>query len=172
MPQVKLVGAQFTRIPRLPSGFTELHRNQTVNLTAAEWAAISESQKQVLEITVPVAGDVESAPAGGIAASNVQGALNELDAEKANAGDVRAIKTIRGTTGSIAGSGTVDVQFNFATAWPDVNYTVSREIEDATGELRVLCLISKLVGSVTLRIQNTNAVTARTGTIHITAVHD
>lgn len=47
--KLKLVGAQQTRIPRLPSGHTEVYRNQTVTVTEEEYENLG-AQAAVFEI--------------------------------------------------------------------------------------------------------------------------
>lgn len=83
-------------------------------------------------------------------------------------------RSARATTGSVAGGGTVDVTVTFATAFADTAYTVQASVEqaDAGDTLRVMKVVSRAAGSCVVRVVNTNATTAFTGTVHATAFHD
>lgn len=79
----------------------------------------------------------------------------------------------RVSTGSIVANATSSI----SVSWPvgsfiDTNYSVFATVEDSNNDLRVLNVTSKAVGSATVRVQNTNGSNARTGTLHVFAIHD
>lgn len=88
-------------------------------------------------------------------------------------GAVAQTRTARVTTGSIAGSGSANVTVNFA-AFSDTNFTVSAEVEEATAgdSLRIRKVLSRTAGSVTVLVANQDTLNARTGTVHVLAIHD
>lgn len=82
------------------------------------------------------------------------------------------VRRVRVTTGAIAAGATADVVCAFA-AFADLSYTAPMPgIEDASGSLRVDAIVARAVGSITARVRNTDGINARTGTLHVLAVHD
>lgn len=96
------------------------------------------------------------------------------DAELSSSVASLAAKTTAGrvTTGAIAGAGSVAVVLTLAAAMPDLNYTVAAAVEDVNFDLSVRSVVSKTTTQVTVEVVNNNAVTARTGILHVIAVHD
>lgn len=82
-------------------------------------------------------------------------------------------RTARVTTGAIAGGGSANVTVNFA-AFSDTNFTVSAEVEELTAgdSLRIRKVLSRTASSVTVLVANQDTLNARTGTVHILAIHD
>lgn len=78
----------------------------------------------------------------------------------------------RVTTGSIAGSASADVTVTWDTAFPDTNYTATVGVEEANGDLRIGCIKSRTTTQMVVRVDNRNALSARTGTLHATAIAD
>lgn len=83
------------------------------------------------------------------------------------------IRTARASTGSVAGGGTANVTVNFD-AFADTNFTASATVDEGTAgdSLRVLKVLSRMAGSVTVLVVNQDALNARTGTVHVLAIHD
>lgn len=50
---------------------------------------------------------------------------------------------------------------------PSADYTVNVALEDSTGDMRLIGVSSKTATQVVVRVQNVNAITARTGTLHL-----
>lgn len=86
-------------------------------------------------------------------------------------GNRRAV-SVRQTTGSLAGSAVVNVVVVFPTALASTSYTVVASVEDASSDLRVLGVVSRTTADVTVRVQNVNTLTARTGSLHVIAFAD
>lgn len=78
----------------------------------------------------------------------------------------------RVTTGSIGGAASATVVFTLPTAMPDTSYTVAVSVEESNFDLSVRGVVSKTASTVSVRVTNNNAVTARTGTLHVFAIHD
>ncbi|MBW3663582.1 MAG: hypothetical protein KY469_10825 [Actinobacteria bacterium] len=84
--------------------------------------------------------------------------------------DVRAVRV---ATGSIGATGEADITVTFPTAFPDTNYTATAivEIDDPGESLRVRRMRVKTADSCVVNVVN-NAITSRTGTLHVIAIHD
>jgi hypothetical protein len=82
-----------------------------------------------------------------------------------------SVRHARAATGSIAGGATATVPVSFS-GFADTNYTASAEVEDSNGELQVRGITARTASSVTVRVANLNTLTARTGTVHLIAIHD
>lgn len=82
-------------------------------------------------------------------------------------------KTLRVTTGPILAGTTVDVTATWASAFADINYTVTAVVEDDTvGDGLVLLRVeSRTAAGVVVRIQNADSVD-RTGTLHLIGIAD
>lgn len=74
---------------------------------------------------------------------------------------------VRQTTGSVAGSGAVSVVLVLPQAMASTSYTAVAVVEDSTGDLTVRAVLARTTTDVTVQVRNTNAVTARTGTVHL-----
>lgn len=76
------------------------------------------------------------------------------------------------TTGSVAGSATAVVTVTWDTPFANTNYVVVAEVLETTAaaSLRVDKIQSLSTSAVTVRVTNADAVTARTGTLHLLAV--
>ncbi len=84
-------------------------------------------------------------------------------------------KVIRATTGAIAGGATVEVTFTWPSAFPNANYTVAAITEEATAgtsTLRVRRIVSRTASQIVVRIENSDTLAARTGTLHAVGVLD
>ncbi|MCI0402194.1 MAG: hypothetical protein L0212_01560 [Acidobacteria bacterium] len=91
------------------------------------------------------------------------------------AADGSGFKHRRVTTGSIAAGSHGSVTVNWTTAFVDANYTVNCSVVEATAgtnTLRIHHLESVAAGSVVVRVVNDDGTTAKTGTLHCTAIHD
>lgn len=73
------------------------------------------------------------------------------------------------STGSIAAATTTTVTLTWATPFPSADYAVNATIEDSTGDMRNLGISSHTETQVVVRVQNLNALLARTGTLHLQA---
>lgn len=87
------------------------------------------------------------------------------------------VRTARVSTGSIIGAGQANVTVTWPSAFADANYTVVAVVEHgtdptSTSELLLKRVISKAAASCVVQVQNQDAVTANTGTIHAIAIHD
>lgn len=87
-------------------------------------------------------------------------------------GDSGGLKHGRITTGSITALTTTNVTYTWTTAFADTNYTVNASVLEANGELEVVGIISTSTTTVVVAVKNTNVSTARTGTLHVMAMHD
>lgn len=84
------------------------------------------------------------------------------------------LKHIRQTTGSISGLSSGLVTVTWANAFADANYTVCASVEDSTtntASLSVYHIETISASAVAIRVQN-EAVGAKTGTLHVIAIHD
>lgn len=86
----------------------------------------------------------------------------------------RAPFAARADTGNVPAGGTVDVVVGFSQDFPDLNYTVEPAVEEASAgnTLQARKIVSRAVGSVTVRVANSDALVARAGTLHVLAYHD
>lgn len=89
-------------------------------------------------------------------------------------GQAKDMRSLRVTTGSVAGGGSVDVTVTWPTPFADSNYTAVASIEEGTAgdSLRVRKVVSRAAGSVTVLVANSDALNARTGIVHVIAIHD
>ena len=71
------------------------------------------------------------------------------------------------STGSIAVATTTTVTLTWATAMPSADYAVNVTLEDSTGDMRLIGVSSHTATQVVVRVQNMNAISARTGTLHL-----
>lgn len=80
----------------------------------------------------------------------------------------------RVSTGSVAGGASVNVTAPFAVPFVDTNYTVTAAVEEGTAgdNLRVRKVLSRATNSVTVLVANSDTLNARTGTVHVLAIHD
>lgn len=88
---------------------------------------------------------------------------------------VRALKSatpIRVSTGALAAATTSDVTVTWATPFADTNYTVVATVEDSTASLDVRRIKSKTTTAAVVSVRNSDAINARTGTLHVVAVAD
>ena len=83
------------------------------------------------------------------------------------AGAIQRAETF--STGAIAIATTSTVTLTWATAMPSADYVVNVTLEDSTGDMRQLGVSSKTATQVVVRVQNLNAIAARTGTLHMQA---
>lgn len=85
-----------------------------------------------------------------------------------------AFRGARVSTGSVAGGASVNVVVPFAAPFADTNYAVSAAVEEGTAgdSLRVRKVLSRAAGSVTVLVANSDTLNARTGTVHVLAIHD
>lgn len=76
----------------------------------------------------------------------------------------------------MAGAGTAAVTVTWPTAFSDTNYTAVADVVETTAAgtatLRVDRITAKTTTGITVRVVNSDAVTARTGTVQATAAHD
>jgi len=89
--------------------------------------------------------------------------------------DGGGFKHRRVSTGSIAASSSAAVTVSWTTAFADSNYTASCSVVEATAgtsSLRIHHLESVSTASVVVRVVNDDTSTAKTGTLHCSAVHD
>ncbi|HXE75310.1 MAG TPA: right-handed parallel beta-helix repeat-containing protein [Candidatus Xenobia bacterium] len=89
--------------------------------------------------------------------------------------DGGGFKHARVSTGSIAASSSAAVTVSWTTAFADANYTANCSVVEATAganSLRMHHLESVSASSVVVRVVNDDGATAKTGTVHCTAVHD
>lgn len=87
----------------------------------------------------------------------------------------KATKAQRVTTGSVAGSGSVAITLTWAAAFSNANYSVSVALVEptaTTSTLRIHHVESISASQVVVRVVNDDAVTAKTGTLHVVAVQD
>ena len=84
-----------------------------------------------------------------------------------------SISSGRASTGSVATAGSADVTVTISPAMPDTNFTASAQVEldEAGGSLRVLRIRSKTTTTVVVNVIN-DALTSKTGVVHVMAVHD
>lgn len=81
----------------------------------------------------------------------------------------------RVTTGAIAGGATADVTLTWTTAFADANYTVTAEVVEGTAAMNTLTvrkIVSVTAAAVVVRVENQDGLNARTGTLHVIAIHD
>lgn len=57
-------------------------------------------------------------------------------------------------------------------AFADLNYTAAAVVQEANGELTARAITARTEDSVTVLVANLNTLTARTGTLHVIAIHD
>ena len=90
--------------------------------------------------------------------------------------DVPTIQTVRQATGSLAAATTTAVTVAFPEAFADLNFTVSVALVSAEGTdasaLRIRRVKSVSVSQAVVLIDNAEALTARAGVLHVTAIHD
>lgn len=79
----------------------------------------------------------------------------------------RSATAARLTTGSITQGTLTNVTVTLPTAHADSNYTAVATVEDSNGDLTVRGIVSRTTTQVVVRVQNTSALSARTGTIHL-----
>ena len=84
----------------------------------------------------------------------------------------RTAVAARVTTGSVAASGFANVVCTLPVAMSSTAYTVTASVEDSNGDLQVRAITARTTTDVTVRVQNTNALNARTGTVHVLAQAD
>jgi hypothetical protein len=82
-----------------------------------------------------------------------------------------SVRHARASTGSIAGGATGDVTISFS-GFADTNYTALGQVEETNGELQVRGITARTASSMTVRVANRNTLMARTGTVHVLAIHD
>lgn len=75
--------------------------------------------------------------------------------------------TARVTTGSIAAGAFANVTVTLPTAQATTSYTATTTVEDSNGDLTIRGIVSRTTTQVVVRVQNTSALNARTGTIHL-----
>ncbi len=81
----------------------------------------------------------------------------------------------RVTTGSITAGSSAAVTLTWGSAFADANYTATCSVVEATAStvtLRLHHIESAVAGSVVVRIVNDDGVSAHTGTLHCTSIHD
>lgn len=85
-----------------------------------------------------------------------------------------AVRTGRASTGSLAGGASASIAVPFPVAFADTNYTASATVAEGTAgdSLRVLKILSQTAGSVTVLVINQDTLNARTGAVHVLAIHD
>ncbi len=83
------------------------------------------------------------------------------------------VRSGRASTGSVAAGATADVVVSFASAMPALTYTAIASVEEAGAgdNFRVLKIVSRALGSVTVRVINPSAA-ALTATVHVVAIPD
>lgn len=84
-------------------------------------------------------------------------------------------KAQRVTTGSIAGAATAAITITWASPFADANYSVSAALVEATATtatIRIHHVESISAANVVVRVVNDDAVVAKTGTLHVVAIHD
>lgn len=123
-----------------------------------------------------IAGDTyaERAIAGTLSARNNSTGLNASASAAALTALAARFKTQRVTTGSIAGTSSAEVTVTWTQAFADTNYTVAVDVVEGTATtdtIRILKIVSFSASQVVIRVHNDNG-TARTGTLHLTAIHD
>lgn len=152
-------------------GEKTVRHNQVLEISVADWNALDPGMRAVFDVLTPHAGMIDFVPAGNLAATTVQDALAELDAEKAAAGGSTP-KHRRVSTGALAAGASADVVVAWAVAFADANYTSTVTILDAAARIRGR-LLSQVAASITVRVTNEDAVNAAVaGTINAIAIHD
>lgn len=88
--------------------------------------------------------------------------------------DAARIRTKRVTTGSIAANATAMVVVTWGTPFADTAYTAVVVVLEGqlAATLKVEKIVAQTASSVTARVVNSDALTARTGTLHAIAIHD
>lgn len=135
---------------------------------------------------VPPPADVDAAGVGPVTATGVETAPARVDHVHGHSAamhlggghaDLTAILgsiANRVSTGAIAAAATADVVVPIDPALPDANYTVEASVEEATAgdTLRVRKIVSRAPNQVVVRVVNSDALNARTGTVHVLIRHD
>ncbi len=89
--------------------------------------------------------------------------------------DVKPIKAMRVSTGSVLAGVAVEVTATWPTAFSNANYTVNVNVLEGTAgtnTLRYLKTVSKTTTQVVVRIINDDTLNARTGELHIVGIPD
>lgn len=89
-------------------------------------------------------------------------------------GGTVTLRAVRASTGSIAGGTTTQVTVTWPAAFSNTNYTAVVSVEEPTvgTNLRVLKIISRTTTNMVVRVENTDALNARTGTLHAIGIAD
>lgn len=87
------------------------------------------------------------------------------------------MRAVRQPTGSIAGGASADVVATFDSPFADANYTVSALAEEiggglAAATLEVRRVLARNAADVHLRVINHDSLNARSGLVHVIAIHD
>lgn len=78
----------------------------------------------------------------------------------------------RAATGTVTAAATANVAVTLVPAMTDTDFTVSASVLDAANDLRVLNVVSATATTVTVRVNNSDALNSASGTVHVLAVHD
>ena len=78
----------------------------------------------------------------------------------------------RAATGSVLGAANATVAVTLVPPMADTDFTVSAAVLDAANNLRVLNVVSQTASTVTVRVNNSDAINAASGTVNVLAVHD
>lgn len=86
-----------------------------------------------------------------------------------------SVRKGRASTGAVAAGGSVEITVNWASAFPDANYTaVASVLEGTAGSstLRTRQTVSKTAAAIVVRVTNDDALNAKTGEVHAIAFAD
>ena len=78
----------------------------------------------------------------------------------------------RAATGSVTPAASANVAVTLTPAMADTDFTASAMVLDAANDLRVLNVVSVTATTVTVRVNNSDALNSASGTVYVLAVHD